>query len=80
MDRYRTTLTYFFLVLTLSPWTIESVRPQEARTKEQVIAKFSGRIPQEWGEVVKGVKTRLNTDQKVLALTFDACGGPIGSD
>jgi peptidoglycan/xylan/chitin deacetylase (PgdA/CDA1 family) len=25
------------------------------------------------------VKTRLNTDQKVLALTFDACGGPKGS-
>ncbi|MGE5839339.1 MAG: polysaccharide deacetylase family protein, partial [Deltaproteobacteria bacterium] len=34
----------------------------------------------EWGEGVKGVKTRLNTNQKVLALTFDACGGPRGSN
>jgi peptidoglycan/xylan/chitin deacetylase (PgdA/CDA1 family) len=25
------------------------------------------------------VKTRLDTDQKVIALTFDACGGPKGS-
>jgi peptidoglycan/xylan/chitin deacetylase (PgdA/CDA1 family) len=64
--------------LTFSPWTIESAQLQEIRTKEQIIAKFSGRVPQEWGEAVKGAKTRLNTDQKVLALTFDACGGPKG--
>jgi peptidoglycan/xylan/chitin deacetylase (PgdA/CDA1 family) len=67
-------------VLLFSCWTIESAQPQEIRTKEQIIAKFSGRVPHEWGEVVKGVKTRLNTDQKVLALTFDACGGHKGSD
>jgi peptidoglycan/xylan/chitin deacetylase (PgdA/CDA1 family) len=60
-------------------WGIESARPQEIPTKEQIIAKFSDRVPREWGEVVTGVKTRLNTDQKVLALTFDACGGPKGS-
>ena len=80
MDRYTITLTYFILFLTFSPWTIESAQLQEIRTKEQIIAKFSGRVPQEWGEAVKGVKTRLNTDQKVLALTFDACGGPKGSN
>lgn len=57
----------------------ESAQPQEVPTKEQIITKFSGRVPREWGEKVKGAKTRLNTDQKVLALTFDACGGPKGS-
>lgn len=40
---------------------------------------FSDKVPREWGEIIKGVKTRLNTDQKVLALTFDACGSPGGS-
>jgi peptidoglycan/xylan/chitin deacetylase (PgdA/CDA1 family) len=80
MDKCKTILTYFFLFLTFSSWTIESVQPQEIRTREQIIAKFSGRVPHEWGEVVQGVKTRLNTNQKVLALTFDACGGPRGSD
>jgi len=73
-------LKFLVYVLLFSPWTIESAGPQEIPTKEQIIAKFSGRVPQEWGEVVKGVKTRLNTDQKVLALTFDACGGPKGSN
>ena len=61
------------------PWRIDLGWPQEILTKEQIISKFSGKAPQEWGERVKGVKTRLDTEQKVLALTFDACGGPKGS-
>jgi peptidoglycan/xylan/chitin deacetylase (PgdA/CDA1 family) len=60
-------------------WGTESVWPQEILTREQIIEKFSGRISHEWGEAVKEVKTRLNTDQKVLALTFDACGGTKGN-
>jgi peptidoglycan/xylan/chitin deacetylase (PgdA/CDA1 family) len=36
----------------------------------------------EWGERVTGVRTRLDTDDQVIALTLDACGGPnaIGFD
>lgn len=52
---------------------------QESLAKERIISAFTGRVPQEWGEIVGGIKTRLNTDQKVLALTFDACAGPRGS-
>ncbi|WP_139365640.1 polysaccharide deacetylase family protein [Shouchella patagoniensis] len=36
--------------------------------------------PTEWGEFVTGVNTKLKTAKKVLALTFDACGGPFGSN
>ncbi len=79
MNGCRATLIFFFLFLTFSFWTIKPAQPQETRTRERIIAKFSGRVPREWGEVVQGVKTRLNTDQNVLALTFDACGGPKGS-
>ena len=49
---------------------------QETQTKEKIISTFTGKIPKEWGEKVTGVKTRLGTNQKVIALTFDACGGP----
>jgi peptidoglycan/xylan/chitin deacetylase (PgdA/CDA1 family) len=35
--------------------------------------------PTEWGMRVSGVRTRLATDEPVVALTFDACGGPGGS-
>jgi peptidoglycan/xylan/chitin deacetylase (PgdA/CDA1 family) len=81
MNRYRCKKILKFLIYSLLffCWSIESAQPQEIRTKEQIISKFSGRVPHEWGEKVKGVKTRLDTDQKVLALTFDACGGPKGS-
>jgi peptidoglycan/xylan/chitin deacetylase (PgdA/CDA1 family) len=81
MNRYRGNMILKFLiyVLLFFFWSTESLRPQEIPTKEQIIGKFSGRFPHEWGEVVKGVKTRLDTDQKVLALTFDACGGPKGT-
>ena len=72
-------LKFFIYVFLFFFWDTESAQPQETLTREQTIAKFSGRVPREWGEVVKGVKTKLNTDQKVLALTFDACGGPKGN-
>ena len=62
-----------------SPWRIDPGCSQEIQTRERIISTFTGKAPQEWGEKVKGVKTRLNTGQKVLALTFDACGGPKGS-
>jgi len=81
MNRYqgKMILKFLFSVLLFFFWSIESVWPQEISTKEQIIGKFSGRVPHEWGETVKGVKTRLDTDQRVLALTLDACGGPKGS-
>jgi peptidoglycan/xylan/chitin deacetylase (PgdA/CDA1 family) len=67
------------LLFVLFPGETDWGQCQESLTKEQMILKFSGRIPKEWGVTVKGVKTGLNTDQKVIALTFDACGGLKGS-
>jgi peptidoglycan/xylan/chitin deacetylase (PgdA/CDA1 family) len=78
-NRCKTILIFFILFFIFSPWRINPGWSQAIQTKEQIISTFSGKAPQEWGERVKGVKTRLNTDQKVLALTFDACGGPKGS-
>ena len=46
--------------------------------RQEIVTEFSGRIPREWGETVTGVRTRLNTRDKVLALTLDACGSPNG--
>jgi peptidoglycan/xylan/chitin deacetylase (PgdA/CDA1 family) len=46
--------------------------------KQKVVAEFSGRTPKEWGETVTGVKTRLATNDRVIALTLDACGSPHG--
>jgi len=46
-----------------------------AERKKEIIAKYQDRQPKQWGQRVTGVKTRLDTKEKVVALTFDACGG-----
>lgn len=47
--------------------------------KQALIDQYKKRAPHEWGEQVTGVKKRLQTQQKVIVLTLDACGGPNGS-
>ena len=66
----------FILVLVFE--SIPAARSQESPEnpdsfRKEIISRFSGRIPQHWAEKVPGVKTRLDTDQKAVALTFDAC-------
>ncbi|MFA5168108.1 MAG: polysaccharide deacetylase family protein [Candidatus Omnitrophota bacterium] len=41
--------------------------------REIISAEFSGQTPHEWGESVSGVKTRLKTEDKVVALGMDTC-------
>lgn len=52
--------------------------PEQLR-KKQIVAAYQDRTPKDWGETVEGVKTRLDTSEPVIALTFDACGGPRGN-
>jgi peptidoglycan/xylan/chitin deacetylase (PgdA/CDA1 family) len=46
--------------------------------KQQVTTRFAGAVPAQWGERVPGVRTRLDTGEKVIALTLDACGSAKG--
>ena len=54
-----------------------AAEPYEA-LRARVATEFSGRSPREWGETVSGVRTRLKTREKVVALTLDACGSAHG--
>ena len=47
--------------------------------KTRVCRAFATARPGQWGEFVKGVDEDLATQQKIIALTFDACGGRHGS-
>ncbi|MFC0557464.1 polysaccharide deacetylase family protein [Halalkalibacter alkalisediminis] len=57
----------------------DPVTEDEDDQVEMDLATYENRQPLQWGESVEGVKTRINTDEKVIALTFDACGGPFGN-
>ncbi|MCB4790265.1 MAG: polysaccharide deacetylase family protein [Elusimicrobia bacterium] len=41
---------------------------------QDIAGEFKSAVPTEWGETVPGVKTRISKNEKILALTFDACG------
>lgn len=43
-----------------------------------IAVKYKDETPKQWGERVPGIETSLDTSDKVIALTFDACGGPQG--
>lgn len=52
----------------------------DAKLITNLVKKYGGRIPRQWGEKVTGVKTMLVTSEKVVALTFDACGNGTKSN
>lgn len=43
--------------------------------KAEIIERYEGIEPTSWGEHVAGVITEINTEEKIVALTFDACIG-----
>ena len=66
-----------------APPTAQAPEPSASQApvpsaKERLVAAYKNQTPKDWGERVAGVKTQLDTSEKVIALTFDACGGPRG--
>jgi peptidoglycan/xylan/chitin deacetylase (PgdA/CDA1 family) len=50
-----------------------------ALTRAAIVARFGHAVPRTWGFDGPGVVHTLPTGKRVIALTFDACGGPGGS-
>ena len=46
--------------------------------KQSIVRKLGSEKPKVWGQAVPGIKRTLDTTEKVMALTFDACGGRNG--
>ncbi|NBG89475.1 polysaccharide deacetylase [Isachenkonia alkalipeptolytica] len=46
-----------------------------ALSLEEIQERYQDQEPKEWGESVTGVNSRIDTEDRVIALTFDACGG-----
>ena len=61
-------------------WVCAGTIPEQSLPglKAELEAAYAGKSPKEWGETVTGVKTSLQTKDRVIALTFDACGSPKG--
>lgn len=48
-------------------------------TRADIIARYGHAVPHTWGFDAPAVVHALPTARRVIALTFDACGGPGGS-
>lgn len=47
--------------------------------EKTLIDRYAASMPTKWGENILGVRTHFVTKERVMALTFDACGGKEGS-
>lgn len=55
--------------------TAEEDAPDYDELKASIVEEFENATPTDWGENVEGVITQIDTEDKVVALTFDACDG-----
>jgi peptidoglycan/xylan/chitin deacetylase (PgdA/CDA1 family) len=51
-----------------------------ALSRAEVVARYGDLRPEYWGFGGPGVVRDLHTTRRVIALSFDACGGPGGSE
>ncbi|WP_234322681.1 polysaccharide deacetylase family protein [Streptomyces sp. NRRL S-350] len=54
-------------------------QPPHEPTRDEVVERYGGAAPADWGLEVAGVITELPDGEGATALTFDACGGPGGN-
>lgn len=55
--------------------TAEEDEPDYDELKASIVDQFEHATPTDWGENIEGVITEIDTEEKVVALTFDACDG-----
>ncbi|MDN4593417.1 polysaccharide deacetylase family protein [Polycladomyces subterraneus] len=51
----------------------------DALLKQTLLKTYGNKHPLRWGEHMPGIYQRFDTKEKIVALTFDACGGKEGS-
>jgi len=73
-----TLLTGILLISTALPASAETVAPSLELLNQQIQLRIANRQPAYWGENAPGVRTRLETNDRVIALTLDACGSAKG--
>ncbi|QKF67359.1 polysaccharide deacetylase [Arcobacter venerupis] len=78
MKKYYIFLTLCILALNANSASTNSSDNYE-KLKQTVEKKYQNNEPKEWGENVTGVKTKLKTKNKVIALTLDASGRKGGT-
>lgn len=75
----RVSVALLAIIITAASACLAGSPPSVESLKQLNTARYAGVTPTRWGEHVPGVRTRLDTDEKVIALTLDACGSAKGN-
>lgn len=75
----KASVMFFTVMLAAVSSAFSASVPQSVESLKHLnMAEFAVMTPVHWGENVPGVRTRLDTTEKVIALTLDACGSSKG--
>jgi peptidoglycan/xylan/chitin deacetylase (PgdA/CDA1 family) len=77
MKRYVVVISTTIIVLGTQVFAASPTTTPES-IKQQLTTRYAAMTPVKWGETVPGVRTRLDTGEKVIAMTLDACGSAKG--
>jgi len=70
---------FLAIAITVASPAFAGQPPQSVEGLKQLNTdRYTGAVPLQWGENIPGVRTRLDTGEKVIALTLDACGSAKG--
>ena len=71
-------LLCIFSILISPLYAAEPPAPVPENLKRHISERFTDNKATQWGENVTGVRSRLDTRDRVIALTLDACGSAKG--
>lgn len=76
MKTIKKLLLYVFLVFLMMNTSVATIYAYDNldEIKKEFLVLYGNDIPQQWGENVTGVRNQIYTKEKIIALTFDACG------
>ncbi|MDD2581247.1 MAG: polysaccharide deacetylase family protein [Desulfuromonadaceae bacterium] len=74
----RTLPVLLLVILAAGSTAFAASLPSLESLKQLNSARYAGVTPVRWGENIPGVRTKLDTKDKVIALTLDACGSAKG--
>jgi hypothetical protein len=79
--KFRTALIFFTVMLLcgLLYGKESPVSGAYIKKKEAITLKYKGVKPVVFSQWAPGVKTRIDTDEKIAVITLDACGGKRGA-
>jgi peptidoglycan/xylan/chitin deacetylase (PgdA/CDA1 family) len=80
MGRYIISLiALIILVISIFSFGIANMKEEYINLRESIINKYSKSSPTIFSQWVNGVKVKIDTTEKIIAITLDACGGKNGN-